>query len=153
MFQAIEKLQREKEKLTTEFKENRTEYKSELKRINTAIKRFSQGYEALGSNLSKMPYKRGMATEIERILVNGAMTIKQIVAELSVRGFSSVKYQSVSAVLQINAKAGKRFFKVAPATYALIRVQTPTEEVQVEQKVESDEMLSDEFLSDDAYDF
>lgn len=127
MVQTIEKLEREKEKLTSQFNQNKTEYKSELRRINIAIKRFSQGYKALGTDTSQSTPKRGLASKIESILKDGALHLKQIVAELTTRGFSP-RYQSVSAILQIQAKAGKTFVKTAPATFALIAAKTMTGE-------------------------
>ncbi len=119
MFEVVEKLQVEREKLTVEFKESRIEYKAEVKRINKAIRKFSQGYEVLGKPLLENPPKRGITAEVENILLNGAKHVKEIVAELQNRGFSS-RYQMVSGLLQTYAKANKKFKRVAPATFALI---------------------------------
>ncbi len=119
MFEVVEKLQVEKEKLIVEFEKSRIEYKSEVKRINTAIRKFSQGYEALGETLQEKPLKRGIAAEIEKILLNGAKHVKEIANELQQRGFSS-HYQSISGLLQTYAKANKKFKRIAPATFALL---------------------------------
>lgn len=151
MLEAIEKLKETKEKLTTEFVENRIEYKAEIRKIDTAIKKFQQGYEALGNTLSGTPAKRGMANEIEKMLVTGPMHINEIVEELRNRGFSP-KYQSVSAVLQIHAKTGRKFVKILPATYALIPLNVGIIKVVTEQNG-GDRTLLDEILTNDEFDF
>lgn len=149
--EAIEKLKETKERLTTEFVENRIEYKAEIKKIDTAIKKFQQGYEALGDNSLEHSPKRGIANEIEKILVGGPKHINEILEELRNRGFLT-KYQSVSAVLQIHAKAGRKFVKILPATYALIPLNVEITKVTTEQNGE-DRTLLDEILTNDEFDF
>ena len=121
MFQAIEKLKTEKEKMTNEFIESRNDYRAEMKRINKAIRNFSRGIEALGATETEIENqpKRGMSKEIERILANGARTVRQVIDELNAANYRP-NYQTVSGILQANVKAGKRFVKIAPATFALM---------------------------------
>lgn len=151
MFDAIEKLKETKERLTTEFVENRIEYKAEIKKIDTAIRKFQQGYEALGNTPLEISPKRGIADEIEKILVSGPKHINEIIEELRNRGFSP-KYQSVSAILQIHAKAGRKFVKILPATYALIPLAIEITKVTREQDGE-DKTLLDDILMNNEFDF
>ncbi len=135
MFQAIEKLKTEKGKLTVEFIESRNDYRAEVKRINRAIRNFSKGIEALGATETENTPKRGMSKEIERILAGGAKTVSQVVSELNRLNYNP-HYQTVSGVLRSNAKAGKRFVKVAPATFALIpKAEAATEEAESEEEL------------------
>lgn len=131
--QIISSLVEEKEKLTNEFNETRSKYKSEMRRIDTALRKFRQGVDALSSD-SPMPRKNKITatSEIEKIIAEfGQSKIKDITARLHLRGFNQTTEQTVSGILQRNAKAGQRFVKVAPATYALLektKVATATEE-------------------------
>lgn len=118
MQQQIEKLKQEKEKLSIEYKNNQTEYKSEIKKIDRAIRNFERGMHALTGTVK--PKRQKSYSEIENILgENGALHIKELVKKLNERGFP-MTYPSVSGLLQLYAKANKKFIKVAPATYALI---------------------------------
>jgi hypothetical protein len=134
MNEAIEKLRAERKKLTVEYKQNQKEYKSEIKRIDKAIRKFKQGYKALGNTSNGEPRKNATA-EIEKILAakNEAMHVKKITAELHNRGFQ-IALQSVSAALQVNAKAGKRFRKTGPATFALLPPKPGQREIRVIKK-------------------
>lgn len=149
--EAIEKLKETKDRLTTEFVENRIEYKAEIKKINTAIRKFQQGYEVLGNTPLETSRKRGIADEIEKILVSGPKHINEILEELTNRGFSP-KYQSVSAILQVHAKAKRKFVKILPATYALIPLNIEITKVSIEQNGD-DRILLDEILTNDEFDF
>ena len=131
MHQAVEKLKTEKEKLTSEFKETRNEYRAEIKRINKAIRSFSVGFAALGGMKFENPPKRGMTHAIEKILAGGAKRIREIIDELTKFGYHQIQYQSVSGLMQANAKAGKKFIKVAPATFALLPEKENTGEKEI----------------------
>jgi len=118
--QAIERLEAEKEKLTNEFNETHSEYKSEMKRINTALRKFRQGVNALSDESPAKQKKQTVTAEIEIILKEfGASKVKDITHQLHQRGFQTTE-QTVSGILQRCVKAGKRFTKVGPATYALL---------------------------------
>lgn len=120
--QVIERLEAEKEKLTNEFNETRSEYKAEMRRINTALRKFRQGVDALSDNSSVTQKDKPTATaEIEKILEEfGSAKVKDITFQLHQRGFAQTTEQTVSGILQRNAKAGRRFRKAAPGTYALL---------------------------------
>ena len=119
MQQQIEKLKLEREKLATEFKNNQIEYKSEIKKIDRAIKSFEKGMNVL-TGITK-PKRQKSYSEIENILSeNGALHIKELVKKLNERGFP-MTYPSVSGLLQLYAKANKKFVKTAPATYSLLK--------------------------------
>lgn len=151
MFQAIEKLKTEKEKLTTEFIESRNDYRAEMKRINKAIRNFSKGMEALGTMEVENVPKRGMSKEIEKILAGGAMTVRQVIDALNAADYRP-NYQTVSGVLQANAKAGKKFKKVAPATFALITeaeaAEAEKEELIIARELETEATRSEEYKDD-----
>ena len=123
MHEAVEKLRAEKERLTAEYKETQKEYKTEIKRIDTAIRKFNAGYSALGRALTGEPRKNATA-EIEKILAEKGepMHVKMIEAELIARGFE-IMLPSISSTLINYSKAGKKFVKTAPATFALLRSQ------------------------------
>lgn len=118
MYQQIEKLKTEKQKLTVEYKNNQTEFKGEINRINKAIRSFEKGMNEL--NGSTQPKRRKMMVEIENILAGGALHVKEILARLHQAGFTNLHYQSISGILQTYAKAGKKFVKTAPATFGLL---------------------------------
>ncbi len=134
MILQIEKLKKEREKLVTEYKTNQTEYKSEIKRIDKAIRNFEKGVNEL--NGAVKPKRVKTSTEIEKILTEGPLHLKQLVEKLNARGIP-MAYQSISGIMQLYAKSGKKFVKTAPATYALIEpiaqsdVQNSTEQTVV----------------------
>lgn len=118
MQQQIEKLKETKAKLKRDFDEYHAEYKTETKRIDQAIRNFERGMNALSGTAK--PKRQKSYSEIENILSeNGALHIKELVKKLDERGFP-MTYPSVSGLLQLYAKAGKKFVKVSPATYGLI---------------------------------
>ena len=119
MQQQIEKLKQEKEKLTVEYRNNQSQYKSEIKRISKAIRSFEKGVNELNGVAAK-PKRQKSSSAIEQILSeHGALHIKELVKKLNERGVP-MGYQSLSGIMQLFSKAGKKFNKVAPATYALI---------------------------------
>ncbi len=127
MQQQIEKLKQEREKLTLEYQNNQTEYKSEINRINRAIKSFEKGMHELNSSASK-PKRQKSSSVIETILSeSGPLHIKDLVKRLNERGVP-MSYQSLSGILQLYSKAGKKFIKVAPATYNLIEPRMQSNE-------------------------
>lgn len=127
MYQQIEKLKQEKEKLTVEYKNNQTEYKSEIKRINKAIRSFEKGVSELNGTAAAKAKRPKTSSGIEQILLkSGPLHIKELVAKLNEQGIP-MKYQSVSGILQLYAKANKKFVKTAPATYALIEPNVVSE--------------------------
>lgn len=133
MIQQIEKLKREREKLVVEYKNNQTEYKSEIKRIDKAIRTFEKGVNQLGVN---SPHKSRVKTieVIEKILAGGPRHLKEIIAQLNSMNFGkSFEYQSVSGMLQLYVKAGKKIMKTAPATFALVK---STAQIENEKPVE-----------------
>lgn len=133
MQQQIEKLKETKAKLKKDFDEYSAEYKTETKRINQAIRNFEKGMSALGGTAK--PKRRKSNSEIENILrENGALHIKEIVNKLNDRGIP-MHYQSVSGLLQLYAKSGKKFVKTAPATYSLIEPEDQTSDVINKQTV------------------
>ncbi len=136
MLEQIEKLKAEREKLTTEYKNNQSEYKSEVKRIDKAIRSFERGMNELNGNSSTVG-RPGVANEIEKILREQAspLHLKKIVAELHARHYSNA-YQSISGLMQNYVKAGKKFRKMAPATYGLIEDKTISESVPEEVETE-----------------
>jgi uncharacterized protein (UPF0335 family) len=126
--QAIERLEAEKEKLTNKFNETRSEYKSEMKRINFALRKFRQGVDALSDESPAKQEKQTATGEIEKILGEfGSAKVKDITFQLHQRGFAQTTEQTVSGILQRCVKAGKRFIKTAPGTYALLEKLEKTE--------------------------
>lgn len=118
MQQQIEKLKQEKGKLTTEYKNSQVEYKAEIKRIDRAIKNFEKGMNEL-NGIAK-PKRQKSHSEIEKILSeNGPLHIKILCEKLNERGIP-MGYQSLSGLMQLYSKAGKKFIKTAPATFGLI---------------------------------
>ena len=123
MQQQIEKLKQEKEKLTMEYHNNQNEYKSEIKRISKAIRSFEKGVSELNGAAAK-PRRQKSSSAIEQILSeHGALHIKELVKKLNERGVP-MGYQSLSGIMQLYSKAGKKFVKTAPATYALLEPST-----------------------------
>ena len=126
MQQQIEKLKQEKGKLTTEYQNSQTEYKAEIKRIDRAIKNFEKGMSEL--NGVAKPKRPKSHSVIETILAEtGPLHIKQLCEKLNERGIP-MSYQSLSGLLQVYAKAGKKFVKTAPATFGLIKAEAQTSE-------------------------
>lgn len=123
MHEEIEKLKAERQRIANRYKTNQKKLKLEMKRINTAIRKFEAGVEALNGKSSMIvPRNRGAVNEIERILaIGGAMHLTKITEELRCRGFESIARQSVSGLLQTSVKFGRRFKKIAPATYSLLK--------------------------------
>lgn len=143
MILQIEKLKKEREKLVTEYKTSQTEYKSEIKRIDKAIRNFEKGVNELNGAIK--PKRLKTSSQIEKILAERPLHLKQLVEKLNARGIP-MGYQSVSGIMQLYAKAGKKFVKIAPATYALIEpiaqsdVQNSTEQTVVyEEKISGGE--------------
>lgn len=119
MQQEIEKLKQEKNKLTTEYENSRTEYKTEINKINRAIRSFEKGLSELTGTAVKTKRTKSHS-EIETILKEeGALHLKKLSEKLNERGIP-MSYQGLSGLMQLYAKAGKKFVKTAPATYALI---------------------------------
>lgn len=119
MQQEIEKLKQEKNKLTTEYLNSRTVYKTEINKINRAIRSFEKGINELNGMAVKTKRLKS-PSEIEKILAEeGPLHIKQLCEKLNARHIP-MSYQSLSGLMQLYAKAGKKFVKVAPATYKLI---------------------------------
>lgn len=145
MQQQIEKLKQEKGKLTTEYKNSQVEYKAEIKRIDRAIKNFEKGMNELNGNAK--PKRQKSHSEIEKILSeNGPLHIKLLCKKLNERGIP-MGYQSLSGLMQLYSKAGKKFIKTAPATFGLIEPlpvvsETPetTDERTIVYEVEEDEV-------------
>ncbi len=127
MQQQIEKLKQEREKLTAEYQNNQTEYKSEINRINRAIRSFEKGMSELNNGAPK-PKRQKSSSVIEIILSEtGPLHIKELVKQLNERGIP-MGYQSLSGILQLYSKAGKKFIKTAPATFGLIKAEDQTSE-------------------------
>lgn len=123
MQQEIEKLKQEKEKLTVEYQNSQLKYKDEVSKINRAIRNFEKGISELNGTPTRTKRPKA-SSEIEAILQEeGALHLKQLCQKLNERGIP-MSYQSLSGLMQLYAKAGKKFVKVAPATYALIKQNT-----------------------------
>jgi hypothetical protein len=119
MQQEIEKLKQEKNKLMNEYQNSRSEYKTEINKINRAIRSFEKGLNELSGTAVKRKRPKS-PSEIEKILAEeGAMHLKKLCEKLNERHIP-ISYQSLSGLMQLYAKAGKKFVKIAPATYALI---------------------------------
>ena len=126
MQQEIEKLKQEKNKLTTEYQNSQTEYKSEINKINRAIRSFEKGLNELSGTAVKTKRPKSHSV-IETILAEtGPLHIKQLCEKLNERGIP-MSYQGLSGLMQLYAKAGKKFVKTAPATYALIEPSVVSE--------------------------
>lgn len=120
MYQEIEKLKQEREKLNVEYQNSQSEYKSEIKRINKAIRSFEKGISELNGTSAAKEKRPKTSSTIEQILSEtGPLKITELAAKLNERGVP-MKYQSLSGILQLYSKAGKKFVKTAPATYGLL---------------------------------
>ena len=119
MIQVIEDLRKRKQKLTTNFKRQKKEYRTKINRIDRAIFNFEKGLQELGTTEFPEP---STADVVETILRESRkpMHLKQIVAEINRRRNVTSPYQSVSRLMQNYSKMGKRFKRVAPATFALV---------------------------------
>lgn len=154
MIEQIEKLKETKAKMIAEFEVTREKHKSEIKKIDKAVKKFSEGYAELEGNILKVP-KRSMWLEIEKFLSDGKPRhIQEIIEALTnstLHSLSSVKYQSVSSILQNKVKEQK-LIKVLPATYALILIESKSNNkfLQID---DDDKTLSSEILIDDDFEF
>ena len=123
MQQQIEKLKQEKSKLTTEYQNSQVEYKAEIKRVDRAIRNFEKGMNELNGTAVK-PKRQKSSSVIETILSEtGPLHVKELVKKLNERGVP-MGYQSLSGILQLYSKAGKKFIKTAPATYGLLESAT-----------------------------
>ena len=87
MYQQIEKLKKEREKLTVEYKTNQIEFKAEIKRINSAIRNFEKGINQLNGVVK--PKRVKSSSEIEKIFEE---------AELPLRYWYSVVNRETSGI-------------------------------------------------------
>lgn len=134
MLETIEKLKQEKHRLTAQFEAGKAGYKSEVGRLDRAIRNFERGLNELEGTTTEKSKRPPTIEEIEKILSSGPKHLKEIVAELN-SGGREARYQSVSGLLQTYAKEGKRFIKVAPATYAMIPAEARIDDEKSTERV------------------
>lgn len=129
MMKAITKLKATRKSLLKE----RGEIDTEVERIDVAIEKFEEGITALkskdnGTHEVKSSRKKGATAEIEKILRESKEPthISSIMNTLKARGFETAK-STVSAMLQVYAKKGKRFVRTAPATFTILESEPNVE--------------------------
>jgi chromosome segregation and condensation protein ScpB len=127
MLEAIKKLRSTKESLLSE----RNEIDAEVEKIDVALEKFLEGIDVLSkekisdvtSKAKRKPKKRLTATTmIENMLKESdePMKVKEITSILHRKNFKTAE-TTVSSILQTNAKKKKKFIKVAPATYTILK--------------------------------
>lgn len=126
MLEAIKKLRSTKESLLIE----RNEIDTEVEKIDVALEKFLEGIDVLSkekisnvaSKAKEKPKKLTATAAIENMLKESdePMKVKELTSMLSRKGYQTAE-TTVSSILQTNAKKKKKFVKVAPATYAILK--------------------------------
>lgn len=129
MEETIQQLKNEKQQLELEYKNHRTMYAARLKRLDTAIRKGEEALTALAGGEPAVRQRRrrqGLPNAIEQILSErGAMHLQDIFAELERRGFRT-SLGTVHGICERYKQMGKRFRRVAPATYAVLTKEITT---------------------------
>ena len=134
MKETIQQLKNEKQQLELEYKNHRVMYQTRRKQLDTAIRKTEEAVAALSGDEPAVKQRRrwqGLPDAIERILgEGGAMHLQDIFAELERRGFRT-SVGTVHGICERYKQMGKRFRRVAPATYAVLGGEAVTAAVQI----------------------
>jgi hypothetical protein len=121
----IEQLTQRRSNLTEEFQGREIEFHAEIERIDQAILKFEEGIEILDGQevtvLQEKPAKSVTQVIVEILSeVGEPLHVKRITERLHNLGHDSNE-STVSRTLQVYAKKKKKFKKIAPATFTILK--------------------------------